>query len=210
MRMLGWYTMTIVRPGRAFRELLGVEASRRAAIGRTSAVGLGLLYSLTVAGLQAGGAEPVVRPALPIPRQRYYFWLTFFTVPTFAAIWLSSSRATNAAARKLGGTGSAADTRSALGVALSLPILITMWVPETTMALLLVSGRLSWQRMRTWGEHGGGLAFHVARQVIGVLWMLALATVAVRQAHGLSWPKAALAAGAGMAPAGGITALVIR
>ncbi len=209
MRLLSWYLLVVARPARAFRELVSMEQSTRA-VGRTSVVGLGVLYSVTVAALQAGGAEPVVKPALPIARRRYYFWLTFLTVPTFAAFWLTASQATQGAARRLGGRGRASDTRSALGGALSVPVFITMWVPETVMALLLVTGRSSWAGMRRWGEHGAGLVFHVARQVLGVVWAFALATVAVRQVHGLSWPKAALAAGAGMAPAGGITALVIR
>ncbi len=210
MRVLPWYLLAVTRPARAFHELLSVEPSTHATAGRTSAVGLGVLYSLTVAALQAGGAEPVVKPALPIARHRYYFWLTFLTIPTFAAIWLAWSQTAHAAARALGGRGTVEDTRTALGVALALPIFITMWVPETVMALVLVTGRSSWAGMRSWGERGFGLRFHLLRQVLGGLWMLALATVAMRQVHGLSWPKAALAAGAGMAPAGGITALVIR
>jgi hypothetical protein len=202
--------MTITRPAGAFHALLSVDRQTRTAIGRTSAIGLGLLYSFTVAALQAGGAEPVVKPTLPIARRRYYFWLTFLTVPTFAAIWLTASQAAHTAARTLGGHGTADDTRAAMGVALSLPVLITMWIPETIMAVLLVTGRSSWQEMRRWGEHGTGLVFHVLRQVLGGLCMLMLTTVALRHVHGLSWPRAALAALAGLAPAGGLTALLIR
>jgi hypothetical protein len=179
-------------------------------MGGGSAVALGLLYSLTVHLLQAGGAEPVVKPSLPIRRERYYAWLRFLTLPTFLAMWLSFSRIAQRTARALGGRGHDADTRALSGVALSLPVFITMWVPETIMALLLVRKVVSWNAMRDWGNRGPGLAFHNTRQIAGVLWMLALGAIALREVNGLSWPRAVLATLAGSATSGALGALVIR
>ncbi len=125
-------------------------------------------------------------------------------------MWLSFSAAAHAAATALGGRGNRRSARALCGVALSLPVFVTMWVPETIMALLLVSGRLSWDRMRAWGERGAGLRFHFIRQIVGVFWTLALTTLALKEDYSLPWPKATLAALTGMMPAAAMTALVIR
>lgn len=190
--------------------MLSLRPRPRKAVGAGSVIATGVLYSVTCALLQRGGARPVVRPVLPIPSDRYYRWFTYLTLPTFLAIWLTYAISAHRIAQRLNGAGSAGDTLALTAPALSVPLVVTMWVPETAMALLLVSGRFSWDEMRAWGERQPGLGFHVARQAAGGLWMLALGTVAVREVHRLSASRALLASIAGALPAGALIGITIR
>ncbi len=198
------------RPDHAFGWLLRMQDRRRGFLGGMTVTGLGLLYTLTVAGLHKGGAEPVVKPVLPIRNDRYYLWLCFLTVPTFVATWLVFSRTAHTAAHALGGRCDPVQTRDLCGLAIALPTLVTMWVPESAMALLLIGKQVTWEAMRAWGERWPGNVIHTSRQIVGVFWMMGLATAALRQIHGLSWPRAALASMAGLAPAGAIVGFIIR
>lgn len=200
----------MLHPRRFFRSLLALPPQRRSSAGAASVLALGALYSGTVALLQAGGAQPVARPWLPIPRDRYYAWFRLLTVPSFLAIWLAFSAAATAAARCLGAVADAADTRAIAGPSLALPVFVTMWVPETIMGLLLVSGAVEWEPMRDWGARRPGIFVHNVRQVGGGAWALALGAIAIQEAHRLPPSKAMLSSAAGMLAAGAVVAVLIR
>lgn len=96
------------------------------------------------------------------------------------------------------------------GVALALPVLVTMWMPEADMAVALLAGIVDWPTMKGWQEVPAWQIVNDARQLLGGAWMWLLAAVAIREAHTVSWTRAAVATGVGLIPAAAISYLVIR
>lgn len=203
------HTLALAHPIRQIRAVT-CAAVNPPQTGLIAILGLGILYTLTCVGLYAGGAEPLAPPALPIAVREYYRWLALFTIPTFLAIWLAFSLTAHRVAHVFGGRGNLRPLLDGTGIGLALPVFVTMWLPETVMAIALLLGIVDWTTMSGWQHVPAWKIFNDGRQYLGGAWMLVLVTVAIRLAEGVSWGRAACASLAGLIPASAISYLVIR
>jgi hypothetical protein len=143
----------------------------------------GLSWALLCLLLAAGGHAPS-RVFLPIPRERYYLWQAGFVTPHLLCLGWIASRVSHAAARGLGGVGTQKDSAQALALALSVPIVLGLVVPD--LVVYLVFGFSALARLIPWTAPLSALA------------TIALAAWALGRAHRLATGRALVAALAGV------------
>jgi hypothetical protein len=133
--------------------------------------------------LAAGGHAPS-RVFLPIPREHYYLWQAAFVTPLLFLLWWVASRISHAAARGLGGVGSQKDSAQALALALAVPIVVGLVMPD--LVVYLVFGFPALARLIPWTAP------------LSALVTIALAAWALARSHRLATGRALAAALAGV------------
>jgi hypothetical protein len=123
---------TIFAPGRAFRRLM--DDVRPFGRGFWTVVLVGILSSLTAAGLAVTGAVPMAPIFLPLRTENYHFWQMLFTLPLLLTVWLVTSMIVHilGGGRKRG--GSLKKTLALFGFAQSVPLLL-VWSVQTAIAV---------------------------------------------------------------------------
>ncbi|WP_448003066.1 YIP1 family protein [Agromyces bauzanensis] len=193
---------TIVHPRATFRRL--VEGGRLDLA--SAAVGVyGVLYTGTAAVLAVRKRRPVVRPVLPIDEKRYYAWQTLFTIPVVAVSWIALSGVAWATLRATGHRARLRDCATVLGFASSVPWIVGMWVPETTVAAAFPE---------YWGAPEGSppvVRWFASSYLYGVTaWVIGLSVVALRAGTGASWARSGLAAMLSVGAATGTQMIAVR
>jgi hypothetical protein len=192
------------RPRRATRALLAGEAALRT--GLTAFAGLAAAYTFTVAWGWWNGFGAVVEPWLPIPAEDYYLWETFFAAPAYLVILIAFAGTTQLVAGAAGGRGRFEHVVAVLGLAMVLPTVLLMWLPETVLMVAVPGLRAE--------ELGGFLGLpvwlDVARQLAVPVWMLRSGSLTVAEVHGVSVPASLLAVSAGLLPAAALAVTWIR
>ena len=109
------------------------------------------------------------------------------------------------AAMAFGGRGRFEDVFAVCGVAMTLPMLLTMWVPET---IIFIAAPPGWAPAGAWGTVV--TVFHVARQVAGIAWPLVVIARTLARAERIGgWAAAAVTAVAFL-PVAALMAVFIR
>ena len=199
---------TVVRPHAVF---LRLREDPRAQVQAAKAVLLiGMLYTLTVAGLAVSGMPISMKPWLALPEEGYYFREIFFAMPAMFMGWIFASGLMQVLCRMLGGSGSFESTMGTLGFAFTLPTFVT-WIPESVGAALFLTGVTTPDEFRSFAGGSPALqAFLNAYQLIAVGWMLALTVIAARTSHALPWWKATAAGLLGLSAFMGTMLVFIR
>ncbi len=171
----------IVAPRRTFTELADdPHAVRR---GFEAVLLIGLLYTLTVAGLAYSKSPTFAPPAIALPHETYYVYETFFALLVLVLAWILAAGVAHLLARPLSGKGTFETTLATLAFAFTLGNVVT-WVVETTGTVLDLAGIVStaeWVRISS--EPGFWNVFSQAYLWVAMVWMLVLAVVAVWQAE---------------------------
>lgn len=139
--------------------------------------GLGAALLLWLAQRGEAPSGPLL---LPTPREHYYAVEAAFVLPVRLTMASAFAVAAQGSAKRLGGTGTLAETFDRGAFALALPFLLLWWLPDVVLYAT-----------------GGFEALTQAVRVLAPLSSLAtlaLATRAMRGAHGLSRGRAALCA----------------
>jgi hypothetical protein len=185
----GYFGGVIIRPGRTFQALQ--SDPKMISKGFKAILLIGILYTLTVAMLAAGGALITAPAVIAISAENYYFFEIFFALPVVAAGWILAA----GLARLLGnvgkGSGSFEGTLAALGFAVTVPTFMT-WIPETVFAVLLLMGMTQEKFMDLMAQPGFFQIFGWAYQIAAVAWMLVLIMIAVGVSQRLKWWRAVL------------------
>lgn len=175
--------------------------SRDPVAGWWVAISYSLAYAGT-AGLLAGrGFRPVLEPLLRIPEDRYYAWQTLFTVPVGAGAMVLGWGTLALLSRVFGWDGDIWSLWAPFALAMVAPTAVTMWVPETLGAPFAPPG----DRMALWPE-----AVDAWRQLLGFVWCVVVAIVAVDAVTALAWWQSAIVGFAGSAVTGITMPLVLR
>jgi len=120
---------SIFQPFGLFRDL--AKSEKNHFYGWVYCLGFSILYSLTALLLYLRGWQPVVTPVLNFPIEKYYLYQTFFTIPvaifalglgTVLAYWFS---------HLFGSETKLIEYWGPVCVASVIPLLFTMWIPET-------------------------------------------------------------------------------
>ncbi|KLU59943.1 hypothetical protein CEB3_c40770 [Peptococcaceae bacterium CEB3] len=82
-RLQGYLCGAVTAQRRTFSRLPADE--QQFSIGMTAVILIGLLYTLTVAGLAAAHAAIGMKAWIPVPAKSYYFYEMLFTLPRFPA-----------------------------------------------------------------------------------------------------------------------------
>lgn len=185
-RLLKYLVIPVYRPNKRIRQLR--DDDDRLAYGMIALLMIGLLYTFTVWIGYMNGFGAALPPALNIPAEEYYFWEIFFAMPVFILAVILYAGTARLVAAAFGGKGSFEVHFAVLAVAVLIPSLLTMWLPETLLFAFFPES----QKLIARGEPVFHPAFDIPRQVIGGLWPLALATLGIRRSEKISWPASIL------------------
>ena len=153
---------------------------------------MGILYSLTVAGLAAAGADISSPPWLAIPAEDYYFWQIFYALPVILLGWILASGVIQLLSRGFHGQGSFEKNLAATGFSLVVPMLVT-WIPETVATILFLAGTITQKEwMETITRPGFWKTFADLYQYVAIGWMLLLTPLAIAVVQKIRWWQAIL------------------
>jgi len=180
----GYFLGTIVRPRSTFRTLL---ADRKQVSKSFKAVlFIGILYTITVAGLAVSGALISAPAFLNLQPENYYFWEMFFAAPVVFLGWILAAGFGHLLSRWGKGAGTFEGTLAALGFAVTVPQLLT-WIPETIFVILLLLGMKQEAFMERTAQPGFWQTFVIAYQAAAVFWMFILVITAIIASQKMRW-----------------------
>jgi len=140
-----------VIPRRAFKRLL--TERKRFAKGFRIMLFIGVLYTISVAGLAVAGALLPAPGFLPLDSHNYYFYEMFFVLPTFIGTWLLASGAGTLVSPVLGGRGPFKTAAATWAYAFAAPSFM-MWLPHAVFSGFLTLGMSQKEFMSYTAEPG--------------------------------------------------------
>jgi len=204
IRLVRYVLAPLVRPRKRMRKL--IEDPRRVAYALVLVLALGALYTLSVQLAWSRGFGATVTPFLAISADRHYAWQRFYQVPVFLVAIVSFAGTARLVAMAFGGRGRFEDAFAVCGVALALPMLLTMWVPETIIFIAAPPG--GWAPAGAWGTVVS--VFHIVRQAAGIAWPLVVIARTLERSERIGgWAAAAVTAVAFL-PVAALMAVFIR
>ena len=159
---------------------------------------LGVVYTFSVQLAYSRGIGAQVEPFVTIPAAEYYFYQRFWQVPFFLLTSVLFSGVARLVAIPLAGQGRFEDVLCVSWVAQTLPMFLTMWLPETLMFVFLP------------GTPIRPLWLDVARQVAGIAWAIVVMVMGVGQVERLYWPRSLVVVLAGAIPMTVLTVIFVR
>lgn len=162
-----------------------IEDDKRLNFGASILLFVAVLYTITVAIAARKGIHVVVKPFLNIPPESYYRWEVFFTIPVFFLTVIVFSGFARFFAELLGGKGDFETIFAVYSVVIVLPLILTMWIPETLLILLKEPHSLNPHVIIP-------AVIDIPRQVIGVLWPLVYTVIAIKRIEGFGLAKSLL------------------
>jgi len=185
-----YFENTIIRPRRAFSELL--SDPRRLKHGFITFLIMVLLYTVGILFIAFSGAEPTMRPWLAIPSKNYYYWQTLFYAPVFITGWILAAGVVQLLSRLFKGNGTFEDTASLLGFGIAVPTYVTL-IPDTIGGFLAFLGIINQKEYTEFITHPGlGQIFSWSLMLIELVWLITLFSVSVEKAQKLPWWKAGI------------------
>jgi hypothetical protein len=205
MRRLARYLLIpAYRPASGMRDLLNDD--RKVAYGLAIYVLLGLLYTVAVAVGHLNGFGAVTEPWLRIPAEDYYLYQALFQSPFFIVAAVVFAGLARLAAGALRGKGSFESIVAVCAVGMTLPMLVTLSIPETALLVFFPDERLTplggFAVIPIWLDN-----LHMG---VGAVWMLVTIVRGIAIAESVSLWKAVVIAACGGVPMGALTAVFIR
>ena len=136
---------------------------------------LGILYTVSVQLAYSRGLGALVQPFINIPAQDYYFWQRFYQVPFFFLTSIVFAGTARLISIPFKGKGNFEDIFCILSISLTLPMLITMWVPETIYFIFFP------------GQGIKPVIVDILRQVAGIVWPLAICVIGITIIEKVRW-----------------------
>lgn len=171
--LLKFFLLPLYRPLCGLRALL--ENKRMLIYSVIIFLFLGIIYTISVQLALSRGLGAVVEPFLKIPAKDYYFWQRFWQIPFFFLTSILFAGTVRLLAEFAGGKGSFIQLFSIFAAAQTLPMFLTMWLPETFEFVFFPGGDIY------------PLWFTIGRQVLGILWPLAITVIGICLAEKIHW-----------------------
>jgi len=166
---------------------------------------LGVIYTASVQAAYMRGFGAQVTPFLAIPAESYYFWQRFYQIPFFLLTNVLFAGTARLLALGFKGSGSFENAFALSAVAMTLPMFLTMWLPETVMFFTLSP---DFAPQGSWG--GAWSLFNILRQVTGVVWPLVIIVAGLRRSEGIGLLQAVVATILAFIPTGALMVVFIR
>jgi hypothetical protein len=179
--LVHYFLLPIYHPGKYLRKL--INDHYKVAYGLIIFLFLGFIYNLSVFLAYQRGFGAQVEPFVKIPAENYYFWQQFFQIPLFlvtAILFAGTARLLSIA---FNGQGTYEDIFAICCVALTLPMFLTLWLPETTYFLFFQGSYL--------GSEGSAPPWpawvDIVRQLASILWPLGIIVFGIVLSEKLKW-----------------------
>ena len=138
-----------------------------------------ILYTITAIILCLNDFTPAINPWLPIPKEDYYFYQIFWTIPWGLSTWILISGITHILAT-IGRESSAAKYEYGLfisSISWILPSFYLMWIPETALAILKIRYTFPF------------VVEALRLMIIAPVWQVVLVVFGCRILYGTSWNR---------------------
>ena len=201
--LLRFFLAPAVRPRQTVRDLL--QDRHKLGYGLIIYLFLGAIYTFSVQMAYARGFGAQVAPFLRIAAERYYFWQRFFQIPLFLLTNVVFAGTARLLAAACGGRGSYEDIFALCCTAMTLPMFVTMWLPETLFFFLLPP---DYAPAGAW--KAAYLLFNILRQAAGVLWPLAIIGTGLAKSERIGGWAAAAVTLLAFLPTGALIVIFIR
>jgi hypothetical protein len=159
---------------------------------------LGIIYTLSVQLAYQKGLGANVEPFIKIPAGEYYFWQRFYQIPFFFLTSIVFAGLVRLLALPIGGEGSFEDHFCLFCVAQTLPMFLTMWLPETIYFVFFSQASIA------------PLWFDISRQVLGIIWPLAIMVLGIVIIEKIPWYASLLITLIAAIPVVGLMVIFIR
>jgi hypothetical protein len=136
---------------------------------------LGVAYTVSVQLAYSKGLGAKVQPFIKIPADDYYYWQRFFQIPFFfitSVVFAGIARLLSAI---LKGQGKFEDLFCLFCVAQTLPMILTMWIPETILFIFFPDQSIH------------PLWLDAARQILGMLWLMFIMVLGISIIEKIKW-----------------------
>jgi hypothetical protein len=193
-----------VRPSHTTEEL--VNDPHRLRHGITSWLIISFIYGLVafIGGLN--GLGTVVEPWLPIPARQYYLWMGPLSPLIYIVNFLILAGIIQLLSKLVNGQGSFEDTFAVVSLTFFLPVFLTMWVFETPLLVFFPE----WRRTELGGPGYIPECLDTGRQIVGVLWILAILVTAVSRVQRIALWKSAIVVALAAVPAWAVMLTYLR
>lgn len=217
-RLTGYFWGTIATPRKTFQQ---IQKEKSTSVGLTLVIVFGFLAgityfvsylygaSTTLEEIAAGmsGAEPLI----PIPKETYRLWETFFILPMYLTAWILLSGSARLAAKIFGGRGSFKENLNVLGFAYFVPLYFFV-----VFDFFLIGPVYSWNLAANRGLYGPGIQDFAT--VLGFLyiaisfgvWAPILTAIAIKITERISLWKAVVVTLIAMIPPNVLFTILIR
>jgi hypothetical protein len=185
-KFLYYFFLPIYKPGENLRKLTRDE--HKIAYGFWIYFLLGALYTFTVYIGWRNGFGAVTESFIKIPAEEYYFYQTFYQIPIFIFGGILLAGTARLVATIFKGEGTYENLFAISAVALTFPMFLLLWLPETLLMVVFPDQRLT--------PLGGfdifPLWFDNLRIILGFVWPLAIIVWGIVISENVSWVKAVL------------------
>lgn len=137
---------------------------------------LGIIYTFSVQAALMRGFGAQVEPFIKMPADEYYYWQRFFQIPFFFITSIIFAGTVRLLSIPFGGKGSYENHFALFCVSQTLPMFITMWLPETIFFFAFTKETFS-----------VNIFIDIARQVLGIVWSLAIMVLGVSIIERIKW-----------------------
>lgn len=136
---------------------------------------LGIIYTISVQLAYMKGLGASVEPFIKIPAKNYYFWQRFYQIPFFFMTSIIFAGTVRLLSVMFSGAGRYEDHFCIFAIAQTLPMFVTMWIPETIYFIFFSKATV----MPIW--------FDVSRQIIGIVWPLIITVSGISIIENIKW-----------------------
>jgi hypothetical protein len=183
-----------------------LEDRRKLALAVYGLLLIGGLYTIAVYIGFHHGFGAVMTPFLRIPAEQYYLWETFFCIPAYFLVAIIFAGVARLVAAGFHGQGSFENAFVLYSLSLVLPMLITMWLPESLVMIVFPSHRsTALGGFRLWPTWVDAL-----RQLAGVFWPLGITVYGIHISEKTRVAQSILVGLIAFIPASAMILLLIR
>jgi hypothetical protein len=172
-KLIRYFLLPVYNPVKSLKSLL--KNKHRLTYSVVLFLFLGIIYTISVQLAYMKGLGAAVEPFIKITAKDYYFWQRFYQIPFFFITSIIFAGIVRLLSAVIKGKGSFEDLFSIICVSQTLPMLITLWFPETVNFLFFPGKRI----MPIWLD--------IARQVIGIVWPLSIAVIGITINEKIKW-----------------------
>lgn len=143
---------------------------------------LGVIYTFSVQIAYMKGIGASVEPFFKIPAKDYYYWQRFFQIPFFFITSILFAGIVRLLSIIFNGNGNFEDHFCVFAIAQTLPMLLTMWIPETIIFVFFDHTDI----IPVWLD--------ILRQIAGILWPIVITIIGISIIENIKWYQATIIA----------------
>jgi hypothetical protein len=195
-KLVRFFIIPAYKPFVGIREL--INTSKKLLYGVIIFLFLGIIYTILVQLAYMKGLGAETKPFINIPAEDYYYWQRYYQIILFFITTIIFAGVIALLSYSIGGSGNFIDLFIILSVCQTLPMFLTMWVPETILFVWFPGTVIT----PVWLD--------AARQILGIVWPLVITVGGIVIVEKIKWYYAGAFTLIGSIPMTAIMIIFIR